>query len=179
MKRKEFILSSLAAFPVMGLVRKEEFQTKPFVVKKGEARFGVHTPFKGINPNDLKVSAKDSQGAISLYEYEGNEKTGPALHVHLEQDEWFFVLSGDYLFQVGDERHTLQAGDSIFLPRKVAHTWLQLSDHGRLLYWVNPAGKFEEFFLKMSSFTKAPSQKEMDELHAACQMKVVGPPISL
>ncbi len=179
MKRKEFILNSLVAIPAMGISLKNPVKTEPFVVRKGEARFGVHTPFRGINPNDLKVSGKDTQGAISLYEYIGNEKIGPALHIHFDQDEWFFVVNGDYLFQVGDHRHTLNSGDCIFLPRNIAHTWLQLSDTGRLIYWVNPSGKFEEFFQKMSSFTQAPSQKEIDDLHAACRMKIMGPPITL
>ena len=28
-------------------------------------------------------------------------KGGPPRHVHFEQDEWFYVIKGDYVFEVG------------------------------------------------------------------------------
>lgn len=183
MKRRNFIVSSLATMPLLATAQKvnttkpEKEKIQPFVVKAGEARFGVHTPYRGVNPNDLKVSRKDTEGSISMFEYVGNEKIGPPLHVHFNQDEMFYVAEGDYLFQVGDEKHTLKRGDSIFLPRTIPHTWLQLSDKGKLVYWVNPAGKMEDFFLKMNSLTKPPTPEEAQAIHLAHDMKVLGPPL--
>jgi hypothetical protein len=29
---------------------------------------------------------------------------GPALHLHLDQEEWFYVLEGEVAFQIGDQR---------------------------------------------------------------------------
>ncbi len=182
MERRHFILSSLLATPVIASAN--QFRTsaktpKTFTVKAGEARFGVHTPFRGVNPNDLKISKRDTGGAVAMFEYIGTEKTGPSLHIHLKQDEIFYVAEGEFLFQVGDSKSTLKAGDSIFLPRKVPHTWLQLSDKGKLIYWVTPAGKMEDFFLKMNSFTKPPTKEEMDKIHIDHDMRTVGPPLYL
>ncbi len=180
MKRRNFILSTLAATPLLATAQNNHStkdKVKPFVVKSGEARFGVHTPYRGVNPNDLKVSKKDTEGSISMFEYVGNEKIGPPLHVHFNQDEMFYVVEGEYLFQVGDEKHTLKGGDSIFLPRNIPHTWLQQSDKGKLVYWVNPAGKMEDFFLKMNSLTKPPTPEEAQAIHLAHDMKVLGPPL--
>lgn len=182
MERRKFIFSSLMAAPVIASatnLKSSKTDVKPFVVKSGEARFGTHTPFKGVNVNDLKISKKDTEGMAAMFEYIGIEKTGPALHVHLKQDEIFYVSEGEYLFQVGEERQTLKAGDSIFLPRQIPHTWLQLSDRGKLIYWVTPAGKMEDFFLIMNSMTKSPTMEEINKIHAEHDMKVVGPPISL
>jgi quercetin dioxygenase-like cupin family protein len=182
MKRRNFIFSSLVAAPVISsasALKISEETPKPFIVKAGEARFGEHTPFRGVNPNDLKISKRDTEGAVAMFEYIGTEKTGPSFHIHLKQDEIFYVSEGEFLFKVGDEKSTLKAGDSIFLPRQVPHTWLQLSDRGKLIYWVTPAGKMEDFFLKMNSLTKPPTKEEMDQIHADHDMKVVGPPLSL
>jgi hypothetical protein len=39
---------------------------KGFIVKAGEARSGVHTPFQGVNPNDVKISGKDTGGQLAV-----------------------------------------------------------------------------------------------------------------
>ena len=182
MKRRNFILSSLVAAPVLASannLKTTERTPKPFVVKAGEARFGVHTPFRGVNPNDLKVSQKDTAGTMAIFEYIGTEKVGPPMHLHFKQDEMFYIADGEYLFQVGDEKHTLKTGDSIFLPRQIPHTWLQLTDKGKLVYWLQPAGKMEAFFLKMNSLAKPPTPEEAQKIHLEHDMKVVGPPLSL
>ncbi len=182
MKRRNFILSSLVAAPVLASatnLKSGEKPTKSFIVKAGDARFGQHTPFRGVNPNDLKISKKDTEGAAAMFEYIGTEKTGPSLHIHLKQDEIFYIAEGEFLFQVGKEKSTLKAGDSIFLPRQVPHSWLQLSEKGKLIYWVTPAGRMEDFFLILNSLTKPPTPEEMLKIHADHDMKVVGPPLTL
>ena len=80
---------------------------------------------------------------MSIFDYEGNGKGGPPLHVHHYQDEVFFITEGEYVFQAGEERFRLTAGDTIFLPRKVPHTWAQLSDKGKMLFFFQPAGKID------------------------------------
>lgn len=182
MKRRDFVFTSVAFTPILmsntAALPTENKNIDPFVVKSGKARHDKATPYRGINPNNLKVSTSDSGGQISCWVYEGMEKIGPPLHIHFDQDEFFFVISGEYYFVVGEEKHTLQAGDSIFLPRNVAHTWLQLSDTGKLIYWVNPAGKMEAFFEKMGSLQGPPTEELVQEIHMAHGMKVLGPPIS-
>jgi quercetin 2,3-dioxygenase len=104
---------------------------------------------------------------------------GPSLHIHFKQDEIFTVIEGEYRFVVGKETHVLKAGQTIFLPRGIPHTWIQLTDKGRLIYFLQPAGKMEEFFVLMNSLKERPSDEEMDRIHAAHDMKVVGPPLTL
>ncbi len=113
-----------------------------------------------------------------MFEYVGVAKMGPELHVHFDQDETFYVVEGEYLFQVGDEKQTLKAGDTIFLPRKVPHTWLQLSDNGKLIYLLQPAGKMEEFFKKMNAFKRPPTPDEAKKAMQEHGMDLVGPPLT-
>ena len=181
MQRRKFLTISTLALSV-GVNAKPNFEKKnsqSFIVKAKEARFGVHTPFMGVNANDVKISGKDTNGQLAIFEYVGTQKVGPSLHVHFDQDEIFTVVEGEYLFQVGEKRDILKAGDTIFLPRQVPHTWIQLSDLGKLIYFLQPAGKMEEFFLTMNNLKERPSAEEMAKIHASHGMKVVGPPLSL
>ncbi|GAB3643600.1 cupin domain-containing protein [Spirosoma arcticum] len=151
---------------------------KPFTVKAGKDRFNEPILFRGVNPNLVKISAKDTGGLLSVFEYEGLSKIGPSLHMHLHQDEVFYVVEGEFLFQTGDERQTLKAGDTIFLPRNVPHTWLQLSDKGKLIYLLQPAGTLENFFKKMNALKRPPTFAEEQQMSREHGVETIGPPIT-
>ncbi|HEV7347125.1 cupin domain-containing protein [Telluribacter sp.] len=184
MKRREFIQTSLVTAPLVSvssivLGADNKPATKSFTIRRGEDRFKEPIKYRGVNPNLVKISAKDTAGLYSVFEYEGIAKMGPDMHVHFKQDETFYVLEGEFLFQVGNERQTLVAGDTIFLPRNVPHTWLQLSDRGKLMYLLQPAGKMEEFFKKMNSLEGKPTAEVVQKIHLAHDLKVVGPPLTV
>lgn len=181
MNRKNFLTATVAAMPLFSLLPKfaqAANTTKPIVVSKGKSRYNDRVQL-GPNTNDLKISQKDTGNQISIFEYTGYEKSGPPLHVHFEQDEIFYVLEGSYRFVAGDEKMDLTAGDTIFLPRNLPHTWLQLTNQGRMLYGVQPAGSMEAFFQKLGSLKQPPSPEEAQQLHIAHGMKIIGPPLTL
>ena len=64
------------------------------------------------------------------------------MHIHTPQDEIFYVTEGAYKFQVGEDKYDLTTGDSIFLPRQVAHAWTQVSEKGKMTVIMQPAGGF-------------------------------------
>lgn len=185
MQRKQFLISSLLAAPLLALGKSSLLHsspistTEPFIVDLGKSRFGDVVKFLGVHPNDLKISSKDTGGQLSVFEYRGLSKVGPTLHIHFGQDEIFMITGGEYRFVVGNATHELKTGQTIFLPRGIPHTWIQLTDKGSMIYFLQPAGKMEEFFVHMNSLKERPSQEEMDRIHAAHQMKVVGPPLTL
>lgn len=185
MHRKQFLTQALLTLPALSYARKFHHTLAadagdiPFVVKAGASRFGDSIRFLGVHPNDLKVSGKDTNGQLSMFDYTGLDQIGPMLHVHFHQDEIFTVISGEYKFVVGDATHELGPGDTIFLPRNIPHTWIQRSKQGRLIYMLQPAGKMEEFFQVMNQLKAPPTPAEMDRIHEAHGMKVVGPPLSL
>jgi quercetin dioxygenase-like cupin family protein len=121
------------------------------VVRAGSSRVWSSNSFlKGSTPTILKLSSKDTNGQLSTFWYKGKEKTGPSFHSHPFQDEVFYVINGSYLFKLGNELTELNTGDLIFLPRNIPHTWTQISEEGQLFYFLQPAGKMEEFFLEMT-----------------------------
>src|SRR5436853_823410 len=89
-----------------------------FCVNAGDDRFGEQIKLGG-EPNDCKVSAKDTNGALCIFEFTGGG--GGPRHLHHEQDEWIYVMDGQIEFLMGEERVRLGAGESVFIPRTVAH----------------------------------------------------------
>jgi quercetin 2,3-dioxygenase len=182
MKRKQFLLTTLVSMPVLAFSQfniSEKNTRKPFVVRSGRNRVGDPMKYKGVHPNNVVISRKDTDNALSVFDYTGLDKVGPSLHMHLHQDEFFYVVEGKYRFVAGEETTELGKGDTIFLPRNVPHTWIQLTNRGRLLYAVQPAGTLEDFFTEMNALKKPPTEEEAKEIFKKHGMKLLGPSLSL
>ncbi len=183
MHRRKFISASVLASAALApgaQARPLRRATQGFVVKAGTSRFHEHTRLGGLSPVDIKVSTTDTDGALSITEYTGFDKGGPPLHVHPAQDEVFIVLEGEHLFQVGDARHRLTAGDTLFIPRGVPHAPAQISDRGKYLFFFTPSGQMEDFFRALGhvNATGQPPLAQMAALFEAHGMKIVGPPLT-
>lgn len=130
---------------------------------------------------DCKVSAKDTDGDLLIYDTVRQEKGGPAFHVHHLQDEWFYVIRGNFIVKVGDDTFELKDGDSAFAPRTVPHAFAKTSEgEAQMLVAFQPAGSMEDFFLQMSKFGKdIPKNQEqvLKDLWKTHGMEVVGPPL--
>lgn len=153
---------------------------KPFKVSAGGARFGRRHKMKGVTLNtlDIKISGKDTDNDLAVFEQTGQTPDGgPPLHIHTGQDEWFFVTEGEYLFQCGDEKFHLKAGDTIFLPRNIPHAFVQLTEKARTIVSYMPAGKMEAFFAATDKWVTPPSKEEIVQLFAEHGMQVVGGPL--
>ena len=56
---------------------------------------------------------------------------GSPWHVHPDEDEWFYVLEGEFTFYVGETRLSLPAGSFAFGPKGVPHTFIAETDGAR------------------------------------------------
>lgn len=184
MKRKNFIIGILAAYPlaVLAKLQPNKFMRtdKGFKVNSGEARFGEHYKMKGVTLNtlDIKISSTDTDGDLAVFEQSGlTPNGGPPLHIHPNQDEWFYVIEGEYLFQVGEDKYKMNAGDTIFLPRNVQHAFIQLTEKGKMIVSYLPAGKMESFFKVTDKWTSPPTKEEIVKVFQDHDMQVVGPPL--
>ena len=129
---------------------------------------------------DIKVSTLDTDGGLCLAEITSLHKCGPARHLHHEQDEWFYVLEGQYIIEVGDERYELSPGDSVLAPRKVAHVWAHVGEGtGRLIAALQPAGEIEAFFEDLAKLGSGPEREELQGVFGSHGMELVGPPLSI
>jgi quercetin dioxygenase-like cupin family protein len=128
----------------------------------------------GVSRIDFKVIAPD--GGLLVLENTFVARGGPPRHLHLDQDEWFYVLEGAFVIEVGDLQRTLNAGDSLLGPRRVPHVWACAGDgHGRILVAFSPAGRMEAFFREVTKTDAMPAQDP--DLWRAHGMELLGPPL--
>jgi len=148
-----------------------------FWVARGDDRLGEHLGL-GISDVFFKVSNEDSHGGLLVVEMTHHKKGGPARHFHYEQDEWFYVVEGEYVFEVGRELIRLKPGDSVFGPRKVPHVWAFVGDQpGRILFIFTPAGQMQAFFRETGKVDAMPPQDPA--FFRAYGMELVGPPLTI
>ncbi len=103
-------------------------------------------------------------------------KGGPARHLHYDQEEWFYILEGEFQFEVGAQRLRLQPGDSLLAPRQVPHVWAFIGEaRGRILIAFLPAGNMEAFFREVTKANAMPPQDP--GVWRAHGMELLGPPL--
>jgi len=151
-----------------------------FNVAAGEDRFGEHVMLGG-EPNDCKVSSRDTGGAMCIFEFTGSG--GGPRHLHHEQDEWIYVMAGEIELHAGDRQLRLGPGESAFLPRALPHVWACLGGGPcRIVNVYQPAGAIEEFFRVLGTYVDTPVHEALSidglrELFHSHGMKLVGPPL--
>ncbi len=103
------------------------------------------------------------------------------MHRHQAQDEWFYVIRGEFIVRVGDNTFNLHPGDSAFAPPNVPHAYAMISEgEGQMLLLYQPAGSMEDFFLQLSKLgkeTPEDRQTALKRLFEEHGMEVVGPPL--
>jgi len=180
MERREFC-RSLGAVPLLALpgaqaaLETQQPQIVPgkaLFVGAGKDRSGTPVAM-GFSALGFKVSGQDTRGGLFIMEHVGLTKGGgPPRHLHYEQEEWFYVVEGEVVAEVGKDRFRLKAGDSLFAPRQVPHGFVYVAEKpGRLLIAYTPAGKMEAYFREGHSFDAASFAKY--------GMEYVGPALTL
>jgi DNA-binding transcriptional MerR regulator/quercetin dioxygenase-like cupin family protein len=155
-----------------------------FNISAGEDRFGEHIKLGGPEgePIDCKVSARDTDGAMCVFEF--NCLAGGPKHLHYGQDEWIYVIEGEFEFHVGRKQFHLRPGESVFIPRNVGHVWACVNDKpGKIINVYQPAGRMEAFFREVGKYDGKPAIHEalgregLHKLFEAYGMDLLGPPL--
>jgi quercetin dioxygenase-like cupin family protein len=136
----------------------------------------------------IRVSHRDGTDRLSILEHVARRGDSPPLHVHVNEDEAFHILEGDFRFQFGTEERTGQAGDTVLAPKGVPHTYRVESLSGRWLT-VTRHQQFEDFVRAMARKADAkelpptggpPSHDAIAALIAMAKkfgIEIVGPPM--
>lgn len=186
MKRTAFLRRCLALFawaavpsPASSKPTQGQRSAKGFMVGAGRDRFDKSLKMFETDTFYTKVATSDTDGDFFLFESTRIEEGGPALHVHYDQDEWWYVLEGTFLFRVGDEMFEAKQGDSVFGPRRVPHTFSKTGkDPGRMLLLYQPAGGMEAYFKAVSEgLLKQMSVAEQDAFRKKHGFERIGPAI--
>jgi len=181
MERRSFLSAAIAALPLalMGQSIQTSTTSKPARVARGEDRLGEHHTI-GVSTTAFKVLTQDTNGCLFVMEQTSSKKGGPPRHLHHNEDEWFYVIEGEYIAEIGSERFVLKPGDSILGPRETPHVWAFVGDtQGRMLIAFAPANKMEAFFRDNEKGFKDGKYLNDAQVYHAYGLELLGPPLSL
>jgi mannose-6-phosphate isomerase-like protein (cupin superfamily) len=124
----------------------------------------------------VKASGEDTNGAFVAGVVRIEPMSGPPLHIHTREDEWFHILKGEFTFQVGEERLVAGPGASVFAPRGIQHTFQNFTGEViEALVVVTPPA-LEGFFAEADN--RAMSPAEFGALASRYGMDILGPPLT-
>jgi len=187
MNRNSFLKTCLtvgtfltAPFASVAKINSKQRVAKGFKVDAGKDRFDKPISLFEGDTFYTKVSANDSDGDVHVFESSRVKEGGPSFHLHYEQDEFWYIIEGEFLFKVGEETFTAKAGDTVFGPRRVPHAFAKVGKgESKLLMFFQPAGKMEDMFKKISEgVTRNMTEEEQDKFRHGHGIKRVGPPLT-
>jgi quercetin dioxygenase-like cupin family protein len=145
---------------------------------------GEHLWFFG-GLTTIKADAAETSGRVMVTENLMPRGSGSPLHVHHNEDEWFYVLDGELTVWVAGKTIVAGAGAFVFGPRDVPHTFVVSSERASFLLVTEPAG-FEGFVRALATPAVAPeippapvAPPNMEPvLRAAAEygLEILGPP---
>jgi quercetin dioxygenase-like cupin family protein len=133
----------------------------------------------------VKISGQDTNGEYGLVEITVRAGEGSPWHVHPEEDEWFYVLDGEFTFYVGDTRLSLPAGSCAFGPKGVPHTFIAETHAAKALVGFAPF-QFEGFLHEVGEpatelvlpppLTAPPDMAQIIPIGKRNGIEILGPP---
>ncbi len=114
-------------------------------------------------------TAETTDGEYTLALVTQPSLAGTPLHIHDEEDEWFYITQGQYQFQIEDETVQVNPGDLVFAAAGVLHNFVNVGNTRGEMYIIWEPGGVEDFFRETSieSLTSSPVPDEIQIAEAA------------
>ena len=148
-----------------------------FVMDRGEGQH-IHVISDEVT---IKISSRDTGGDFAVFEGRIAPLSGPPLHRHRNQDESWYIVEGDFLFEVDGQKIYASTGATIFAPRGSRHTFQNVgATAGRILTTVIPGG-LDLFFEELETIApqgSAPDPAKMVPLFEKHGLELLGPPLA-
>jgi mannose-6-phosphate isomerase-like protein (cupin superfamily) len=129
----------------------------------------------------IKISSRDTGGAFTVFEGRTRPLHGPPLHLHRDQDESWYILEGQYRFEVDGQEIYAGAGSTVFAPRGSRHTFQNIgSIPGRMVTTVVPGG-LDNFFEELAAASARgtiPDLAKMLPIFEKYKLELLGPPLA-
>jgi mannose-6-phosphate isomerase-like protein (cupin superfamily) len=186
MKRSSFLKSALALGSLLSgpfgstATSKFDREGKGFKVDAGKDRHNNSITIFDGDTFYTKLSGKDTEGDMYVFESTRLKEGGPILHKHYHQDEWWYILQGQFLIKVGETSYDVKPGDFVFGPRMIPHAFAKVGQgEAKILMGFQPAGKMEEYFMKINNgIATNMTTDERDNLRKEHGFERVGPPLT-
>lgn len=149
----------------------------PKVLAPGEGRRLQSGPGRDLI---FKVTGEDTGGAFDYFIVQVAPHGGPPLHVHHNQEETIHVIKGRYKIRIGDEFFQCSEGGFAYLPSRVPHAFLNLTDEpGEIIVVYTPGGG-HKFYEELGPISRGahPDRELIAALFEKYDMALLGPPLS-
>jgi len=153
-------------------------ETKQIVLEEGAGLKLQSGPGRDLI---FKVTGDNTRGAFDYFIVQVSPKSGPPLHVHHLQEETIHILKGHFKIRIGDEIFYLKEGGFAYLPSKIPHAFLNLTDEvGEIIVVYTPGGG-HHFYEELGPLTRngRPDLKVIATVFEKYGMTLLGPPLSL
>jgi quercetin dioxygenase-like cupin family protein len=135
------------------------------------------TPWGAVT---YKVSAGQTGGAYSLFEWTVRPKEGMPPHIEHREDECLYVIEGEFEFLKEEEAIRAGAGTLIYFPKGIVHAFENSgAEPGCLLDLFTPGGAHERFFEEVGeearSREKPPGIENLPSIAARYGIEVLSP----
>ena len=128
----------------------------------------------------IRISSEDTNGAFTVFEGCIPPMEGPPLHRHPDQDESWYIVEGEFRFEVDGEQVYASAGATVFAPRGSSHTFQNIGRKpGRMITTAIPGG-IDTFFEDLERAAPRGTAPELDRLlpvFARHRQEMLGPPL--
>ena len=105
----------------------------------------------------FKVNGEQTNGALDYFVVQVAPHGGPPLHVHHVQEETIHVLKGRFKIRIGDSIFHLNEGGFAYLPSKVPHAFLNLTDEAGEIIVVYAPGGGHKFYEELGPMSRSAS----------------------
>jgi len=194
MTRRDFLALSMGAAGVdfrhsLGAPRQASKPAPPrraVLVRSGYTRKPDGTDERAPSPSGMfdteVVRSSDSEGRLAVFVFPPGDHQpyrGAPLHVHHEQDEWIYVITGEFVAEVGGKRVRLKPGDSLLMPMKVPHRWSVAHDSRcGAIHLYTPAGLMEAEWASVAQSEDPKNQEARKAEFERHGLTLLGAPLS-
>jgi mannose-6-phosphate isomerase-like protein (cupin superfamily) len=137
----------------------EYFNWKTESKKILEPNKGKHIAIVG-DINTILAFKEDTGGTYSFIEAKVFPGGGPIPHIQTREHEWFYVVEGQIIFNVDEQRIEAKPGTFVNIPPNVLHSFKnETNETAKLIIVLSPPGMeqlFVDIGLEVSDINKQP-----------------------
>lgn len=126
--------------------------------------------------HEVALLGEETGGALIFRSQDVEPGQGTPLHKHLEQDETFHIIEGEFRFVVGEQAIIVSEGTTLFVPRNTPHSLLNIGDSKTKIISALTPGIHDGFVLNVPIAEKAgASNSELSEMAGNFGAVILGP----
>jgi quercetin dioxygenase-like cupin family protein len=127
----------------------------------------------------VKLAGGNQPGSITVLEDVTPPGHGPPLHAH-PFEEWFYILEGSFLFELGGKPFSVAVGDFVHAPSNEPHVFQNTSDKDARMLIIAKPGGLENYFAELAekAMNDPANVAALSEIGARYGVTLLGAPIA-